>query len=424
MTAVDDADALPAAPAPRPVATTPGGVGQTSLRDQNLSVLTALAFAAPQPPSRAALAAASGLTRSTVSRLVDELLAGGILRELPRQIVGRGRPATPLAPAVRTLVGLGLEVSPSYVAARLVDLTGTVLAEELRPAHPEGSEPGEVLAGLSATAATLLSESAGSWTRLAGVRLAVPGLVEAGGRVLRAPNLGWREVEPGPHLRALAGMTEPRAGGAGGTVVANEAELAALAHALDAPGRPAAAPTFFYVSADVGIGGAFIVDGQSMGGRHGWAGEIGHTLVDPTGPLCTCGATGCLEQYAGREALLRAAGLGEGAGAAELAAAAAHPGPARDAVTRAGRALGVALANVVNLLDVDDIVLGGQFITLLDVLRPSLTAELHSRVLASPWLEVGLRPGRGGAPAPTGGAYAVLGEVVRDPARWLPDGSA
>ena len=60
---------------------------------------------------------------------------------------------------------------------------------------------------------------------------------------------------------------------------------------------------------------------------------------------------------------------------------------------------------------------------LLDVLRPSLTAELHRRVLAAPWLEVGLRPGRGGAPALTGGAYAVLGEVVRDPARWLPDGA-
>lgn len=416
MTAVDDADARPVTPAP-------GGVGQTSLRDQNLSVLTALAYAAPEPPSRAALAVASGLTRSTVSRLVDELLVGGILRELPRQIVGRGRPATPLAPARRTLVGLGLEVSPSYVATRLVDLSGTVLAEQIEPAHPEGGPPAEVLDGLTATATTLLAESAGSWTRLAGVRLAVPGLVAAGGRVLRAPNLGWREVEPAHSLAALAGVAEPRVGGAGGLVVANEAELAAVAHALDAPGRPAAAPTFFYVSADVGIGGAFIVDGESMGGRHGWAGEIGHTVVDPDGPQCTCGATGCLEQYAGREALLRAAGLGEGASPAELAAAALQPGPARDAVARAGHALGVALANVVNLLDVDDIVLGGQFIPLLDVLRPSLTAELHRRVLAAPWLEVGLRPGRGGAPAPTGGAYAVLGEVVRDPARWLPDGA-
>src|SRR5690625_450742 len=134
MTAVDDADARPVTPAP-------GGVGQTSLRDQNLSVLTALAYAAPEPPSRAALAVASGLTRSTVSRLVDELLVGGILRELPRQIVGRGRPATPLAPARRTLVGLGMEVSPSYVATRLVDLSGTVLAGQIEPAHPQGGPP-------------------------------------------------------------------------------------------------------------------------------------------------------------------------------------------------------------------------------------------------------------------------------------------
>lgn len=414
MTALDDArnDA--------PVTT---GVGQAALRDQNLAVVATLAFAAPEPISRAAIAAASGLTRSTVSRLVDELLAGGVLRELPRQVAGRGRPATPLAPAQGTLVGLGLEVSPSYLGARLVDLSGKVLAEEVAPAHLEGSDPTEVLGRLMEVATDLLANSADQWSTLAGVRLAVPGLVDSAGRVLRAPNLGWREVLPTEHLdvSALGALgREPRPGPPP-VGVGNEADLAALAHALDAPGRPADSATFFYVSANIGIGGSCIIDGVPTGGRHGWAGEVGHTLVDPRGPRCTCGATGCLEQYAGRDAVLEAAGLDvERATAAELAEAAQEPGRARDAVEAAGRALGVALANVVNLLDVDDVVLGGQFVPLLPALQPALEEELHQRVLASPWLDVTLRPGQGGLPALTGAAYAALGDVVAGPSAWLP----
>ncbi|WP_324652420.1 ROK family transcriptional regulator [Georgenia sp. H159] len=385
------------------------GVGQASLRDQNLSVVTTLAFAAAEPVSRAAIAAASGLTRSTVSRLVDELLAGGVLRELPPQIVGRGRPATPLTPARGTLAGLGLEVSPRYLGARLVDLSGAVLAELVVPEHLEGSDPAQVLGRLGHLARDLLDASAGRWSALVGARLAVPGLVDSGGRVLRAPNLGWREVEPGGYLALGAPL-----------VVGNEADLAALAHALEAPGRPAGSRTFYYVSADIGIGGSSVVDGVPVCGRHGWAGEIGHTLVDPAGPRCTCGATGCLEQYAGRDALLAAAGLDADSPVRALVDAARAAGPARDAVERAGRALGVALANVVNLLDVDDVVLGGQFISLLPLLRHSLEGELHRRVLASPWLDVAIRPGLAGEPALTGSAYAALGDVVAAPSAWLP----
>src|SRR5690606_28511591 len=148
MTALDDArnDA--------PVTT---GVGQAALRDQNLAVVATPAFAAPEPIPRAAIAAASGPTRPTVSRLVDEPRGGGVLRERPRQVAGRGRPATPLAPARGTLVGLGLEVSPGYLGARLVDLSGEVLAGEVTPAHLEGSDPTEVLGRLAGIATELLA---------------------------------------------------------------------------------------------------------------------------------------------------------------------------------------------------------------------------------------------------------------------------
>ena len=87
----------------------------------------------------------------------------------------------------------------------------------------------------------------------------------------------------------------------------NEATLGARAEA-DAL-RPDRTLSFLYLSGEVGIGGALVVDGAVFGGRHGWSGEIGHTVVDPAGPLCRCGSTGCLEQYAGKDALMRAAAL-------------------------------------------------------------------------------------------------------------------
>lgn len=390
---------------------TPAAVSQRALRAQNLAVVARHAFA-HGPLSRAALAQATGLTRSTVSRLVDSMLSAEILRELDPLVQGRGRPATPLAPARRSLVGLGLEVSPSYLGGRLMDLAGDVVAETIEEGDFERSSPKRVLERLAVLAHGVLDAPAARGTRLVGTSLAVPGLVNGDGRVLRAPNLGWREV-PVPDLLGF--------GGPGHLAVRNEADLAALAHAMAAPGRPAADSTFFYVSADIGVGGASVVAGVPATGGHGWAGEVGHTLVDPTGPACTCGAVGCLEQYAGWDALLRSAGLPKGTTAERLAEAAADGGAATAAVRRAGWALGIALANVVNLLDMADVVLGGRFIPLVELLKPAIEDELAVRVLASPWLTVRIRPGEADRPALTGGAVDALSEVVTNPARWVPD---
>ena len=105
------------------------GARQSSLRSLNLATVVRTLYASPTPPSRADLASATGLTRSTVSRLVDELIAHGLVRELDPVFGGmRGRPAVPLAPARGTWLGLGLEVNISHVAARLVDLAGRIVA--------------------------------------------------------------------------------------------------------------------------------------------------------------------------------------------------------------------------------------------------------------------------------------------------------
>ncbi|WP_251153374.1 ROK family transcriptional regulator [Cellulosimicrobium sp. Marseille-Q4280] len=412
----------------RSAATRPGppAARQATLREHNLALVARAVFEAPVPCSRADIAAASGLTRATVSTLVDRLVASRIVAELPPATPQRaGRPAVPLAPAPRTIVGLGLEVNVDYLGGRVLDLTGAVVAEHVDPDDLHDSDPTEVLARLGRIARDLVESVRADGMTVAGARLALPGLVDSrAGRLEVAPNLGWSRLDPAPLLDLDPDLP---------VEIGNEAKLAALAQSSrgvvpdgagprDQDGTPQPVPTtYLYVSGDVGIGSAIVVDRRLFHGRHGWAGEIGHVVVDPRGPRCRCGATGCLEQYAGKDALLRGAGLDPGATTDELVAAldAGAPG-ARESVARAGTALGSALADYVNLVDIDTVLLGGIYPALLPHLRAPVEAELQTRVLAAPSadLHVAAAP-VGDHAALTGGAREVLRGVVENPSAWV-----
>nr|WP_216645521.1 ROK family transcriptional regulator [Isoptericola halotolerans] len=365
------------------------------------------------PPSRADVAAATGLTRATVSTLVDHLVAARLVTELePVSSQRAGRPAVPLVPARRTVVGLGLEVNVDYLGVRALDLAGDVVADHVEAGTFHDSDPAAVLARLGLLAADVVTRLEADGLRVAGARLALPGLVDARtGELEVAPNLGWSSVHP-VELLGLGDLP---------VRVANEAKLAALAElAGDVP------PSFLYVSGDVGIGAAIVVDRALFLAERGWNGEVGHVVVDPAGPRCSCGASGCLEQYAGKEAILRAAGLATEAPLDDLVAALAVPdggtpgGRARSAVDRAGQALGSALADFVNLTGVSTVVLGGVYTELEPWLRAEITAGLGARVLAAPFAPVDVRAARAGQHAAlTGGAREVLREVVADPAAWV-----
>lgn len=388
------------------------GARQSTLRESNLALVARTIYAAQSPLSRAGVAARTAMTRSTVSRLVDDLLAAGLVAERePTTVAGPGRPATPLVPG-SGVAALGLQVNASYLAARLVDLRGHVVAERVEYDDLVGCEPVPTLERLGVVAAQVLAEAQGA--RVVGAGLALPGIVSSSGRLLRAPNLGWSDLAPGELLDA---------GATGGVPlrVGNEADLAALTVALAAPGRPGRLADFVYLSGEIGIGGAAVLDGRVMTGRHGWAGEVGHVCVDPNGPGCRCGSTGCLEQYAGRQALLAAAGLPAGTAAAQFAQdARSGPGPARDAVARAAWALGIALAGVVNVLDIPAIVLGGHLGQIADLLRPDLERQLRRRVLSARWVVPSIEAADGDpAPGATGAALQQLTAVVDDPSRWV-----
>lgn len=391
-----------------------GAARQSTLRRANLALVARTVCASPVPMSRAAVAAATAMTRSTVSRLADDLVAGGVLDELePPAASGPGRPAVPMVPGSR-VVGLGLEANVGLLAARVYDLAGSLVAERIEFADLAGSDHVRVLARLSELSAEVLGDCPRG-TRLAGAGLALPGIVTTeDGHLLVAPNLGWTDLHLTDHLSgaAIGGVT---------LHVGNDANLSARAVAEPRPGSPGGLADFVYVCGDTGIGGATVVHGRLVTGRHGWAGEIGHVCVDPDGPPCGCGAVGCLEQYAGARAMFVAAGLPLTATAEDLDVAVLAGEPkAVAAMQVAARALGLAMSAVVNVLDIPDVVLGGHLAVLADHLRPGLCAELNDRVVTARWVAPTVhRADVAVAPGATGAAIVELGAVLADPSRWV-----
>jgi len=406
---------------------------QPSLREHNLALVLG-EVAAAGAVSRARIAAATGLTKATVSTLVDALVAAGLLRELgPSAAVGVGRPGSSLTLASGP-VGIGLEVNVDYLATCTVDLNGTVRRREVVAQDFRRVAPAVALNRAAAALRAAVQDARAAGGVVGGVTVAVPGLVEtARGLVRLAPNLGWRDValpdelldRVGPDVRpALAGVP---------LRVGNEADLAALAELWNgdhrrADGRPL--DSFVHVSGEIGVGAAIVIGGQLFGGVRGFGGELGHLPLAPDGPLCGCGSRGCLEQYAGQDAILRRAGLeatagtsiGRPGGSVEDLIARAEAGEEQvlAAVRAAGEALGAGIAAMVNLVDVDTVLLGGLYALLAPWLLEPVQDQVARRVLASRWDATRVLVGRLGADgAVRGAATSVVRAVIDDPAAWI-----
>ncbi|GAA2769742.1 ROK family transcriptional regulator [Streptomyces showdoensis] len=385
---------------------------KAGVRRHNLSLVLRTVHEAGET-TRAAVAARVGLTRAAVSSLAEQLLERGLLVESGKTFSGQaGRPGTVLKPACTGPAGLGVEINVDYVNVCVADLTGADRVRRSVPLDNRALAPVVVLRRAAELTAEVLAEASRQDLHPTGVRLALPGLV-SGGTVRQAPNLGWNRVDADVlFAEALAAARPP---GAPALPVAsdNEANIAALAELWF--GALGAVRSFLLVTGEIGVGGAIVLDGELLRGAHGFAGEIGHLTVAPDGRRCRCGSLGCLEQYAGQTALLRAAGarsvdtLTERAVAGEPRALAA--------LDEAGRMLGVALSGAVNLLDPQAVVLGGIFPRLMPWLAPAAEAELSRRVVSALWPSSAarLRPASTTATTARGAAALVLRDILADP---------
>lgn len=375
---------------------------QQGMRRRNLARVMH-AVSAEGSLSRAAVASRIGLTRAAVSTLVDELIRWGLLEELGPERPGRvGRPGSALAVSGRGPAGIGAEIGVDHLAVCAVDLRGEVRARAVRHGANRGRAARPVIAELTRLIRRVVAEAERAELWPAGLAVAVPGLVARDGRtVVRAPNLDWHDTDLGALLPDWP------------LTVDNEANFGALAELWLGAGTPG---DFLHVSAEIGIGAAVVVDGRLLRGNRGFAGELGHVPVWPDGPPCPCGSRGCLEQYAGEEAVLRAAGLEPREDLVGLLAERAQTGDegVRAALRDAGTALGIALTGAVNLLDPETVVLGGALAGLSPWLLPTLEAELTGRTTgpACPVTVSSLGP-----QGPLlGAAHSVVRAVLDDPA--------
>jgi predicted NBD/HSP70 family sugar kinase len=280
---------------------------------------------------------------------------------------GVGRPSRPVAFNPAGQVALGIEINVDYVAACVLDLTGRLRSHRQLDVDNREATPAEVYARAARLSQQVHRETG---QPLLGVGLAVPGVVDARGKLLRAPNLPLMTGElPGVQIARLLGTSS--------VPVENEANLGALASLWS---TPTIGQDFVYVSGEIGVGAALIVDGDLFRGSNGFAGELGHVVVERGGPSCGCGGRGCVEQYAGQEVLLRNARQPD----LDALEAAVSAGEARalKAVDTAGSALGVGLASLLNVVDLPLIVLGGLYARLFDEITPALTGELQRRALS------------------------------------------
>ncbi len=314
--------------------------------------------------SRADLARASGLTPTTVSNVIGELVDEGMIEEAGRTLSGSvGKPATlvSVVPDARHVVCLDLRAGE--IRGAIVNLARKIVTRRSGSLR-QGS--GQQLTGqrLATAAIEIAGELAGATDRpLLGVGVATPGVVDTDGVVVRAAHLDLDHIALGPQLTVALGLP---------VRVANDAHAAALGELAFVPSESG---NVLLVRILEGIGAGLVINHQLFTGTAHAAGEIGHVVVNPRGELCACGKRGCLETVV------------------TTPLAAARDGRLdRKVVTDAGRHLGTALAHLVSALNIDSVVVSGSDEVLGETFRDAARDAIRRRTLDDLGASVELRP--------------------------------
>jgi predicted NBD/HSP70 family sugar kinase len=397
------------------VASRPGQRSET-VRRANLSAIVRELHVGG-PSSRSGLVEHTGLTRSGIRAVLRDLVASGLAVEEPGSPSGApGRPSPVVRANPRGATVLAFEIAVDSIAVGVVGLGGEIVASERVDRSRDRFSLDETVDVLVELAAPLLA-APGVRRTLVGAGVAMVGVVRrSDGLVRMAPNLGWRDVALGERLGVALKTDLPIA-------VANEADLGALAE--QRRGAAVGANHVLYISGEVGVGGGLIVDGKPFVGLAGYAGEVGHIPVNPTGGPCRCGSVGCWETEVGETALLTRAGREPDGGRAAvdglLRDAADGDPTALEALTDVGRWLGVGLAGLVNVLNPELIVLGGLFGRIYPYVTVALRAELDRLALEASREIVRVVPATLGVDALMLGAAEMAFEpLLSDPAAWAP----
>jgi glucokinase-like ROK family protein len=391
-----------------------GKVDSRAMREVNRSIVLDIIRRGGRV-SRTDLARRSALTKPTVSAIVLDLLARGIVQEVGfgKTLASGGRRARLLEFNDASAAYLGICFGVNTTTVGIADARGEIrVRRELPTVY---GDPSAAVAAARLMVEAVCEDAGFPRERLQAVGATIPGLVDsASGHVALAPNLGWRDVAIGDLLAAALGVP---------VVVNNVTCAGAIAEGRAGAARGVRSFVSAYVGAGVGAG--IVIDGHPFSGTHGFSGEIGHCVVRDDGPRCVCGLRGCLEELASDRALVRAvqsalaqgepSSLGglESIDVASITSAARSGDALASRVTaEIGKYLGVGLSYLVNILDPQLIVLGGSVLDAGDALLGAARASLAKHSLKGAQIPI-VTSALGEDAGLIGAVFAAMDQSVR-----------
>jgi predicted NBD/HSP70 family sugar kinase len=346
------------------------GTNLPRMGDFNLTVILDAIRRSTGGLSRVELAQIVGLSPQTISNISRRLLDQNLIVEAGKEGSGPGKPRTILRLNPAGMYAVGVHLDPAVTTFVVLDLVGAVVRHS-RINTPGGGDPDGVIATIAAEIKDLVAASGVDPDKIAGLGVAAPGPIDLDeGTVVDPPLLlGWDRVPLRDALAAATGLS---------TLVDKDVTSAAVAETW--AGGPSGSGSFVFMYMGTGIGCGIVLNDEVVRGTSGNAGEIGHIIVDPDGPPCDCGLRGCVKSSCIPQVLVAQA---EAAGVLDVArhpsgapavqesfaklCAEADAGNSRAAeiIDQSAVLVARAVAVVTNTLDVERVVFGGPFWTLL-----------------------------------------------------------
>ncbi len=352
-------------------------VDTSGVRTQNSGLVLRMIWKERQM-TRVEIARRTGLSHSTVSAIMFDLERLGLVRTLGAAASRGGRPASLIGFRDESFATIGVEIGARHVSVALTDLRGKVRAFGERRL-PVRTDPQGTLSCIRQLIRDAIRTDRYPIRRVIGIGVAVPSPVDPAipGQLSDLIFPAWRDVDVRKVLREAYGLP---------VLVDNDANLGALAERWWGAGAEGGDLTYIKVGAGVGAG--HIIRGELHRGVSGTAGEIGHVPVDPNGPMCVCGNRGCLTTFIGSEELSERARelfeLEERPSLAEIVRRArAGDKRAVELVEDVGARLGIVVGTLLNVLNLDLVVIGGEISTVGDMLLDALRRAVRVRALPS-----------------------------------------
>jgi predicted NBD/HSP70 family sugar kinase/biotin operon repressor len=330
-----------------------------------------------QPVSRAELARLMGMRRGAVTRLVDELLASGLVFEGAKGESRRGRKPTHLQIDTRRRCVVAVDVSASRTSILATDLLGHPLLEVVEFPTPIG-QAGPLVEELARRIRDLLQEHPRLGSCV-GIGVAVSGLVDVTGVLTFSPTLGLHGVDLLTEMKAATGLP---------VVVENSTKACVLGQVWAVRGDAPVEGLVAFVDVSDGVGVGVAVDGKLLRGARNVAGEFGHVPLETHGPRCACGLRGCLEAYASKRATIARyrgtdlswpGSVDTGSVTIEHVISRARAGDERavEALRGTGYSLGRGFATLIKALDPTRIYVGGEVTEAWDLVLPAVRDALY-----------------------------------------------